>query len=170
MGSRSIIADPTRPEMTEIVNKFVKHREDFRPFAPSVLEEYGDEYFVDFHPSPYMLEVFPVTSEAKRKIPAVVHVDGTSRIQTVERETNPLYWQMIDRFRQLKGVPVVLNTSFNVRGEPIVNSPREALRCFYATGMDALVMGNYMIDKGWQPRSDELLAPDAVGELDYLVG
>jgi len=170
LGSRSILADPTRPDMTDVVNKYVKHREDFRPFAPSVLEEYGDEYFVNYHPSPYMLEVFPVKPAARQKIPAVVHVDGTSRIQTVSRKTNPLYWRMIDRFRQLKGVPIVLNTSFNVRGEPIVNTPREALRCFYATGMDALVIGRYMIDKGWQPPEEGSLEPGAVGELEVLVG
>lgn len=156
--------------MTEIINTYVKHREDFRPFAPSILEEYADEYFVDFHPSPYMLEVFPATDLARRRIPAVVHVDGTSRVHSVDKDTNPLYWEMIDRFRQEKGVPVVLNTSFNVRGEPIVNSPREALRCFYGTGMDALVMSNFVIDKKWQSQSRGQLSPSAVGDLEALVG
>ena len=169
LGSRSILADPTRPDMTDVVNKYVKHREDFRPFAPSVLEEYGDELFVNYHPSPFMLEVFPVKLGAKERIPAVVHVDGTSRIQTVSREMNPLYWELIEHFRQIKGVPVVLNTSFNVRGEPIVNTPREALRCFYSTGMDALVMGHYVVDKVWVPPAGQI-APGAVAPLDVLVG
>jgi carbamoyltransferase len=170
LGSRSILADPTRANMTELVNRFVKHREDFRPFAPSVLDEYGAEYFEHYRSSPFMLEVFPATALGRERIPAVVHVDGTSRVQTVSREVSPAYWQLIDEFRQITGVPVVLNTSFNVRGEPIVTSPRDALRCFYSTGMDALVLGNYVVDKKWVPRSATDLAPSAVADLDVLVG
>jgi carbamoyltransferase len=169
LGSRSILADPTRADMTDIVNLYVKHREDFRPFAPSVLEEYGDEYFENFHPSPYMLEVFPVKDAARASIPAVVHVDGTARIQTVSRKTSPRYWQLIEAFRRITGVPVVLNTSFNVRGEPIVNTPRDALRCFFSTGMDALVMGRYLIDKGWTPEGDRL-APKAAAPFEVIAG
>jgi carbamoyltransferase len=170
LGNRSILADPRRANMTDVVNRYVKHREDFRPFAPSVLHEYGDEYFVNYHDSPFMLEVFPVKPIAREKIPAVVHVDNTSRVQTVSRDRNPLYWELIEEFRKITDVPVVLNTSFNVRGEPIVNTPREALRCFYATGMDALVVGNYVIDKGWVPRNGWDLAPSAVAPLEVLVG
>jgi carbamoyltransferase len=156
--------------MTELVNRFVKHREDFRPFAPSVLDEFGADYFETYHTSPFMLEVFPVTPLGRLKIPAVVHVDGTSRVQSVCRDTSPRYWELINEFRRITGVPVVLNTSFNVRGEPIVNSPRDALRCFYSTGMDALVLGSHVVDKRWTPRSADDLAPAAVGSLDVLVG
>jgi carbamoyltransferase len=170
LGSRSILADPTRANMTELVNRFVKHREDFRPFAPSVLDEFGADYFENYRTSPFMLEVFPVTPLGRLKIPAVVHVDGTSRVQSVCRDTSPRYWELINEFRRITGVPVVLNTSFNVRGEPIVNSPRDALRCFSSTGMDALVLGSHVVDKCWTPRSEDDLAPAAVGSLDVLVG
>jgi carbamoyltransferase len=155
--------------MTDIVNRYVKHREDFRPFAPSVLEEYGDRLFEGYHPSPFMLEVFRVRPDARARIPAVVHVDGTSRVQTVSRAVNPLYWKLIDAFRRRTGVPAVLNTSFNVRGEPIVNTPREALRCFYSTGMDALVMGGFVVEKHWRPEEGRL-APAEAAPLDVLVG
>ncbi|NQS90224.1 carbamoyltransferase [Patescibacteria group bacterium] len=147
LGNRSILADPTRADMQDIVNKFVKHREDFRPFAPSVLEERASEYFEISQPDPFMLFVVDVLPEKKNSIPAVVHVDGSARVQTVNKDTNPRYWELINEFGRLSGVPVVLNTSFNVRGEPIVMTPRDALRCFYSTGMDYLFLGNYLVSK-----------------------
>ena len=157
LGSRSILADPTRPDMKDILNQWVKHREDFRPFAPSICEENFHEYFI--HPEvqltgqnekaeyPYMLFVFPVRPEMQEKIPAVTHIDGTARVQTVSAKANPLYYQLIREFEKLKGVPVVLNTSYNVMGEPIVCSPTDALRCFFTTGIDVLIIGDFLVQK-----------------------
>src|SRR3989338_6410915 len=133
--------------MTDIVNKWVKHREDFRPFAPAVLEDEAAEYFNIDRPSPFMLFVVPVREEMKNRIPAITHVDSTARVQTVSKKTNPIFWNLINEFKKLKGVPVILNTSFNVRGEPIVCTPKDALRCFFSTGIDCLIMGNYLINK-----------------------
>jgi carbamoyltransferase len=147
LGNRSILADPTFPDMTDLVNARVKHREDFRPFAPSVPVEVGDKYFELPGPSPYMLMVVPTREEAKKLIPAVVHTDGTARVQTVQQEANPTYWRLLHRFGELSGVPVVLNTSFNVMGEPIVNTPTDALRCFFSTGLDALCLGPFIVEK-----------------------
>lgn len=147
LGSRSILADPTRPDMKGLINKYVKHREEFRPFAPSVKKESQKKYFDMSFDSPFMTFVVDVKEEAKRILPAITHVDGTARVHTVERGTDQLYWKLLDEFERIKGVPVVLNTSFNIMGEPIVNTPREALRCFFATGMDALIMGRYLIKK-----------------------
>ncbi len=148
LGARSILADPTRPEMKDLLNKHVKHREEFRPFAPSCLEERAQEYFEGCAaPSPFMLFVYPVRPDKHREVPAITHVDGTARVQTVSRETDPLYYGLIEAFSRLRGVPMVLNTSFNVMGEPIVNSPADAIRCFYTTGMDALVIGNHIVAK-----------------------
>ncbi|MEA3365811.1 MAG: carbamoyltransferase C-terminal domain-containing protein, partial [Candidatus Hydrogenedentes bacterium] len=149
LGARSILADPTRPEMKDLINTHVKHREEFRPFAPSCLEEHADEYFEGCdRASPFMLFVYPVKPEKREEVPAITHVDGTARVQTVSRETQPLYYDVIKAFSRLRGVPMVLNTSFNVMGEPIVNTPAEAIRCFYSTGMDALVIGKYVALKG----------------------
>jgi len=156
LGARSILADPTRAEMKDILNQWVKHREDFRPFAPTVCEENFHEFFVHPRPgpdgngkvqSPFMLFVFPVREEARARIPAVTHVDGTARVQTLAREVNPLYYDLIREFETLSGVPVVLNTSFNIRGEPIVCSPQDALRCFFTTGIDVLVIGRFLVQK-----------------------
>jgi len=147
LGARSILADPTRPNMTDIVNRDVKHREDFRPFAPSVLREYVDEYFLGHHEAPFMSYVWGVRPDKAAAIPAVVHIDKTARVQTVERDDNALYWEVIKRFEKLKGVPVVLNTSFNVKGEPIVCTPRDAVRCFFSTGLDCLVIGPFVLKK-----------------------
>jgi len=147
LGARSILADPTRPNMTDIVNRDVKHREDFRPFAPSVLREYVDEYFFGHHEAPFMSYVWGVRPDKAAAIPAVVHIDKTARVQTVERDDNALYWEVIKRFEKLKGVPVVLNTSFNVKGEPIVCTPRDAVRCFFSTGLDCLVIGPFVLKK-----------------------
>lgn len=147
LGCRSILADPRKAEMKDILNDKVKHRESFRPFAPSVLAEKCADYFETGYPSPYMLLVYNVRDEKKKVIPAVTHVDGTARVQTVEKSVKPLYWQLIKEFDAITGVPVILNTSFNVQGEPIVNSPADAYRCFMSTQMDNLVMGNYLLSK-----------------------
>jgi len=148
LGNRSILADPRREEMKDIVNKKIKFREPFRPFAPSVLEESVHDYFDSPVDSlPYMIFVVPVKEHAKSKIPAITHVDGTARIHTVRKETNPKYWQVIKEFGNITGVNMVLNTSFNVKGEPIVNTPEEAFNCYNNTGLDALVMGDYLVQK-----------------------
>ncbi len=147
LGCRSILADPRRAEMKDIVNLKIKFREPFRPFAPSVLEEYASDYFDCAAKTPFMTEVYPVRAEKQAVIPAVTHVDGTGRVQTVSRRTNPLYWQLIHRLYELTQVPVVLNTSFNVKGQPIVNTPLEAVDTFLNTEMDALVAGHWLVKK-----------------------
>jgi carbamoyltransferase len=147
LGNRSILADPRDAEMKDKVNNTVKYREPFRPFAPSVLADAIDDYFIDAVPAPYMERVFPIRPEKHTEIPAVTHVDGTGRLQTVTEESNPLYWRMIDTFRQITGVPLVLNTSYNLKGEPIVCSPQDALRTFYSSGLDALVIGKFLLEK-----------------------
>jgi carbamoyltransferase len=144
LGNRSIVADPRRAEMKDILNQRIKHREMFRPFAPSILEEATGEYFERTHPSPFMTFAYHVRPEKRSVIPAPTHVDGTARLQTVSRRTNPLYWRLINAFGELTGVPVVVNTSFN-DNEPIVCRPEEALDCFLRTRMDALVMGNLIL-------------------------
>ena len=146
LGNRSILADPRRADMREIINKKIKFRERFRPFAPSILEEALDEYFVGAVPDPFMIQVYPVRPDKRGVIPAVTHVDGTGRLQTVSRATNPLYWQLLTAFEKETGVPVLLNTSFN-ESEPIVHRPAEALDCFLRTKMDALVMGPVALEK-----------------------
>jgi len=147
LGARSILADPRRAEMKDIVNAEVKHREGFRPFAPSVLDERGAEYFEGYYPNPFMLLVLPIRKEKQDVIPAVTHVDGTGRLQSVMRQGNELYYRVIEEFERRTGVPVVLNTSFNLRGEPIVHRPEEALSDFLGTGMDALFLGPYLLEK-----------------------
>ncbi|GAC1703096.1 MAG: carbamoyltransferase [Candidatus Acidiferrum sp.] len=144
LGNRSIVADPRRPEMKDILNRRIKHREIFRPFAPSILAESTGEWFEKAHPSPFMTLAYSVRPEKREKIPAPTHVDGTGRLQTVTREANPRYWELIKAFENLTGVPVVLNTSFN-DNEPIVCRPEEALDCFLRTKMDALVLGDFLI-------------------------
>ena len=146
LGNRSIVADPRRPEMKDVLNRRIKHRESFRPFAPSILEEAVGEYFEQSHPSPFMTFAYPVRREKRAVIPAPTHVDGTARLQTVSRTANPLYWKLIRAFGDLTGVPVVLNTSFN-DNEPIVCRPEEALDCFRRTQMDVLVLGNCFLEK-----------------------
>lgn len=148
LGNRSILADPRREEMKDILNERVKHRENFRPFAPSVLKERAAEYFdTNGHEAPFMVLVFPVHTAKRGEIPAVTHVDGTARIQTVDKEVNPRYWKLIHEFEKISGVPVVINTSFNVRGEPIVCSPEDAIKCFLGTGIDYLALGNFLVSK-----------------------
>ena len=146
LGNRSIVADPRRPEMKEILNRRIKHREIFRPFAPSILAEKTGEWFEKSHPSPFMTLAYSVRRERRDKIPAPTHVDGTGRLQTVTEDANPRYHALIREFERQTGVPVVLNTSFN-DNEPIVCRPEEALDCFLRTQMDALAVGNYLITR-----------------------
>ncbi len=146
LGNRSIVVDPRRTEMKDILNARIKKREPFRPFAPSILEERVGDYFEQTHPSPAMLMVYQVKQDKRSVIPAVTHVDGSGRLQTVARSTNPRYHQLISDFERLAGVPVVLNTSFN-EDEPIVCTPEEALNCFQRTRMDVLFLGNYMLQR-----------------------
>jgi carbamoyltransferase len=150
LGNRSILADPRRADMREIINTKIKFREKFRPFAPSVLVEAVHDYFVDAVPDPFMIQVVPVRPDKRAIIPAVTHVDGSGRLQTVDRAANPLYWTLIDQFGRLTGVPILLNTSFN-ENEPIVLKPAEALDCFLRTHMDVLVMGHQTLAKGEVP-------------------
>jgi carbamoyltransferase len=145
LGNRSILADPRDVKMKDILNEKIKHREAFRPFAPSILEEYVSEYFDLDIPSPYMLFVAKV--KKPEKIPAVTHVDGTGRLQSVSKEVNPLYYDLINEFYKLTSVPVIINTSMNVMGEPIVNTPEQAYNMILKTDMDYLVMGNYLISR-----------------------
>ena len=143
LGNRSILADPRDPKMKDILNEKIKHRESFRPFAPSILEEHAHEYFEIETNSPYMLLVAKV--KQPEKIPAVTHVDGTGRVQTVSRYSNQLYYDLINQFYKITNVPVLINTSMNVRGEPIVNSPEEAYNMILKTDMDCLIMGKNLI-------------------------
>ena len=144
LGNRSIVVDPRRADMKEILNDRIKKREPFRPFAPSILEERTGDYFEQSHPSPTMLMVYQVRRERRAEIPAVTHVDGSGRLQTVSRAGNSRYYQLISDFNELTGVPVVLNTSFN-ENEPIVCTPRHAIDCFMKTRMDVLYLGNYSV-------------------------
>jgi carbamoyltransferase len=147
LGSRSIMADPRDPEMTAKVNNAVKFREWWRPFAPSLKKEAAGEFLESATDSPFMILTAQVRPEKRSVIPAVTHVDGSARPQTVEMETNPLYWRLIDEFGKRTGVPVVMNTSFNLRGEAIVHTPTDAIRTFFSSGMDALVIGNFLVEK-----------------------
>jgi carbamoyltransferase len=146
LGNRGILADPRRPDMREIINTKIKFREKFRPFAPAVLEEALHDYFVGAVPDPFMIQVYPVRPDKRAVIPAVTHVDGSGRLQTVNRQTNLRYWKLLTAFAALTGVPVLLNTSFN-ENEPIVHRPAEAFDCFLRTRMDVLVLGNYVVQK-----------------------
>ncbi len=145
LGNRSILADPRNAKMKDILNEKIKHRESFRPFAPSILEEHTSDYFELDIPSPYMLLVAKV--KKPDKIPAVTHVDGTGRLQTVSKKANPLYYDLINEFYKLTKVPVIVNTSMNVRGEPIVNTPEQAFDMLLKTDMDYIVMGDHIIGK-----------------------
>jgi carbamoyltransferase len=144
LGHRSIVADPRRPDMKERLNSRIKYREWFRPFAPSVLAERAGDWFERADPSPFMQMAVHARPERCERIPAVVHVDGTSRLQTVERETSPEYWHLIHEFEALTGVPLLLNTSFN-ENEPIVCTPDDAIDCYRKTAMDALAMGRFLV-------------------------
>jgi carbamoyltransferase len=147
LGSRSILANPGNPGMKDAVNNNVKFREPWRPFAPSILAEQMEEYFGTKHPSPFMILAFQARPEIADRIPAALHVDGTGRPQSVDKSTNPRYWHLIDELRKLTGTPVVLNTSFNVDSEPIVCTPKNALATFSMSGMDALAIGDFIVEK-----------------------
>lgn len=147
LGNRSILADPRPAHMKDTINREVKHREPFRPFAPSVLAEEGHEWFEDFHASPFMLLVLPVKPAKRELVPAITHVDGTGRLQTVSEESNTPFYRLIRAFRDKTGIPMVLNTSFNDRAEPIVCSPADALKTYFGTGIDALVIGSFVLEK-----------------------
>jgi carbamoyltransferase len=171
LGARSILGDPRNPEMQKKLNVKIKFRESFRPFAPSVLAEDCESYFDHKGISPYMLLVQPVKNERRKPVPenyhslsvrdklyyqrsdmpAITHIDYSARIQTVHKETNPRYYSLISEFKKLTGYGVVVNTSFNVRGEPIVCTPEDAYRCFMRTEMDYLVVGNFLFRKSDQP-------------------
>jgi carbamoyltransferase len=185
LGSRSIIGDARNPEMQTKMNLKIKYRESFRPFAPTVLREKVSEWFELDKESPYMLLVAPVKNEKRLKsaqqsfaqgfeklrisrseIPAVTHVDYSARVQTVKREDNPLYYDTINAFYKKTGCPVVINTSFNVRGEPLVLSPEDAFRCFMRTEMDYLIMGDFLLDKKGQKPKDKDRKWQQVFELD----
>jgi carbamoyltransferase len=147
LGSRSILADPRDPEMNAKVNNAVKFREWWRPFAPSLKKEAAGEYLESATDSPFMILTAQVRPEKRSIIPSVTHVDGSARPQTVEKEINPLYWRLIDEFGKRTGVPVVMNTSFNLRGEAIVHTPTDAIRTFFSSGMDALMIGSFLVVK-----------------------
>ncbi len=148
LGNRSILANPCNPKMKELLNSKVKKREPFRPYAPAVLEERAGEFFKLKNPSPFMLLAPLVKEDKKNLIPAATHVDGTARVQTVSKNTNPRLWQLIKEFENITTMPLVINTSFNLRGEPIVCTPQDAISCFKRSQMDCLVLGNYVVEKG----------------------
>ncbi|MEA2891641.1 MAG: carbamoyltransferase, partial [Bradyrhizobium sp.] len=147
LGNRSLLADPRKAEMKDILNSRVKHRQPFRPFAPIVLVERAKEIFEGEEDSPFMLIAKPVRPEWRDRIPAIVHVDGTARVQTVSQDTNPMLYRLLKEFEALTGVPVLINTSFNVKGEPIVETPQDAVVCFLTTGIDNLVLHDMLISK-----------------------
>ena len=147
LGNRSILADPRDPRSKPRLNEKIKHREPFRPFAPSVLAECAGDYFVSDHPSPVMLLVCDVRADRRGQLPAITHVDGSARVQTVARRDNPKYWQLIKSFEALTGVPMVVNTSFNDNEEPIVCTPEDAVRCFRKTDLDGLAIGPFWVDR-----------------------
>jgi carbamoyltransferase len=150
LGHRSILADPRMPGMKDRINEKIKLRESFRPFAPSVLAAHAHEYFCDVSDSPFMLYTFLSRPEVRDSIPGIIHVDGSSRIHTVSEENDPLFYRLISCFLERTGVPLVLNTSFNQKGEPIVCSPRDALRCFVKSGLDAVILDQYLVENSIQ--------------------
>ncbi|MDD2709170.1 MAG: carbamoyltransferase C-terminal domain-containing protein [Verrucomicrobiae bacterium] len=147
LGNRSILADPRPADMKDRINALVKFREEFRPFAPSILDEFGPEYFENYQLSPYMERTLTFKESAREKVPAIIHVNRTGRLQSVRREWNPRYYDLIRAFHDLTGVPMLLNTSFNIMGKPIIHSLEDALGLFYTTGLDALVIEDYLIEK-----------------------
>jgi carbamoyltransferase len=172
LGSRSIIGDPRSPKMQSVMNLKIKYRESFRPFAPAVLAERVSDYFIQDRPSPYMLIVAPIVEEQRiamteeqdklfgiaklnvprSKLPAITHVDYSARIQTVHKETNPYFYNVLSEFNKKTGCGVLVNTSFNVRGEPIVMTADDAYRCFMRTEMDYLIVDNFLLAKEDQPK------------------
>ena len=168
LGNRSIIADPRTAEMKDKLNRRVKHRQAFRPFAPIVLADRAQDVFEGAEESPYMLLVKRVRPQWRDKVPAIVHVDGTARVQTVRREHNERLYRLLEQFASLTGVPVLLNTSFNVKGEPMVETPEDAIKCFLGTGIDYLVLDDFVMAKR---RSHRMLFPifKAGSEIASLV-
>jgi len=146
LGNRSILADPRNPAIKDVLNAKIKRRESFRPFAPSILREEVAEWFETDDDVPFMMQVFQIRHKYREMVPAVTHVDGTGRLQTVHKETNPRYHRLIEHFREISGIPLVLNTSFN-ENEPVVAFPEEALDCFLRTKMDLLVLGNFCVER-----------------------
>jgi carbamoyltransferase len=146
LGSRSILADPRNSEAQKLLNEKIKKRESFRPFAPSILEEFGHEYFHNYQFTPFMERVLLIKENKRKKIPAVTHVDGTGRLQSVNKILRPRYHSLISNFYEKTGIPILINTSFN-ENEPVVNHPKEAIDCFLRTDMDILVLGNYVLKK-----------------------
>ena len=146
LGSRSILADPRNSKAQQLLNEKIKKRESFRPFAPSILEEYGEEYFENYQFTPFMERVLPIRKEKQKLIPAVTHVDGSGRLQSVKEALRPRYYRLIKEFYEITGVPILINTSFN-ENEPVVNIPEEAIDCYLRTDMDMLVIGNYILEK-----------------------
>jgi len=153
LGSRSILFDPRKAENKDIINARVKFREPFRPFCPSMTYECVSDYLYHTRDERFMITAYRVKPEKAKEIPAVVHVDGTCRPQFVHRDTHPLYWRLLHRFGELTGVPVILNTSFNIKGDPIVCTPRDAIKCFYDTGIDHLALGSFLLNKNEHSRS-----------------
>jgi carbamoyltransferase len=147
LGNRSILADPRPANMKDAINARVKFREEFRPLAPSILHEYGEEYFSDYQESPYMERTLLFREAVRDRVPAVVHVDGSGRLQTVKREWNERYYDLILEFHKITGVPIVLNTSLNVMGKPIVHSVEDAIGVFVTSGLDALIIDDCLIQK-----------------------
>jgi carbamoyltransferase len=147
LGNRSILGDPRRPEMKDKLNRRVKFRQAFRPFAPIVLYEKAKDIFVGDDESPFMLRAKQVRPEWKDRIPAIVHVDGTARVQTVRQDQNPRMYELLTEFEKLTGVPVLVNTSFNIKGEPIVETPQDAMNCFVYTGIDYLAIHDTLVSK-----------------------
>ncbi|MHC5824163.1 MAG: carbamoyltransferase C-terminal domain-containing protein, partial [Nostoc sp.] len=147
LGNRSILADPRSPNMKNIINERVKFREEYRPFAPSILHEFGDKYFENYQESPYMERTLSWHPEVKEQVPAVVHANGTGRLQTVKQEWNEKFYNLIYAFYEITGVPILLNTSLNVMGKPIIHSLEDALSIFYTAGLDALIIEDYLIEK-----------------------
>jgi carbamoyltransferase len=168
LGNRSILADPRTPEMKDILNSRVKFRQPFRPFAPIVLKERADEIFLGPGDSPYMLMAKHVAPEWKDKIPAIVHVDGTARVQTVAEDENPILYRLLKEFDALTGVPVLVNTSFNIKGEPIVETPEDAIQCFLGTGIDYLILHDLVMSK---KATHRLLSPivGVYSDVKYIV-
>jgi carbamoyltransferase len=155
LGARSILADPRRADMKDILNARIKFREPFRPFCPSVLAEATQRYFECGYPSPFMVQAYRIRADRQDQIPAVTHTDGTGRLQTVEENVNPRYWRLLKRFGELTSVPILLNTSFN-ENEPIVNTPEQAIDCFMRTNMDILAIGSFLIVKSANVRRADI--------------
>jgi carbamoyltransferase len=147
LGNRSIIADPSRADMKDRVNKQVKNREPWRPFAPSMLYQTMDQFLVDPRPSPFMILAFDTKEEAREQIQSAIHVDNTCRPQSVRKEHNPSYWQLISEFEKLTGIAAILNTSFNLNTQPIVNTPEQAVRTLLESGLEGLAIGDYIVKK-----------------------